>query len=162
MAVHRIIPLAIVVLLIGMDPAQANHPVDVSDAKQVQAGRSVYRENCVECHGADLQGPANPKDFEVRVPPRLDAKGHAFHHGDQLFYSQILRGSRDKKGDLVEGGMPPFGGLLKANQIWAVISYIKSRWPVDLRKRQNRHNPGHQDTMGQGSMHKGVKPKHGH
>jgi hypothetical protein len=91
-----------------------------------------------------------------------DAMAHVSHHGDHFFFTRIVRGSRDEKGDLVEGGMPPFGEVLKGDQIWAVISYIKSRWPAQLRIRQNRYNPGHQDAMGQGKMHKGAKPKHRH
>ena len=39
--------------------------------------------------------------------------------------------------------MPAFGFRLHDAQIWAVISYIKSRWPVSLQRKQNAMNPGH-------------------
>lgn len=52
-------------------------------------GKRIYTQNCAVCHGEDLQGPPNPKDFGKLVPPRLDAKGHASHHDESFTFNRI-------------------------------------------------------------------------
>jgi mono/diheme cytochrome c family protein len=32
--------------------------------------------------------------------------------------------------------MPAFGGMLSDKQIWAVLAYIESTWPPEIRARQ--------------------------
>ena len=32
--------------------------------------------------------------------------------------------------------MPAFGGALSDDEIWAVLAYIKSSWPREIRKAQ--------------------------
>lgn len=126
-------------------PADATHPVDTRNPHQVSAGKKVYLENCAECHGETLRGPANPAKFPKKlIPPRLDERGHGSHHSDQYMFNQIATGTEDKKGNPVKGGMPAFGFRLHDAQIWAVISYIKSRWPVSIQRKQNAMNPGHE------------------
>ncbi len=124
-------------------PSFANHPVNVNDKVQVEIGKKIYQENCASCHGMNRQGPENPKDFGKRKPPRLDAKGHGFHHGDQTHFGQIVKGSRDKAGKPIDDGMPPFGEVLSKQEIWATIAYIKSHWPHAMRMKQDMMNPGH-------------------
>ena len=34
--------------------------------------------------------------------------------------------------------MPAFGPKLPDPEIWAVIAYIKSQWPTEIRERQTR------------------------
>jgi mono/diheme cytochrome c family protein len=36
--------------------------------------------------------------------------------------------------------MPAFEGVLTDAEIWAVLAFIKSRWPEEIRKRQERLN----------------------
>jgi mono/diheme cytochrome c family protein len=36
--------------------------------------------------------------------------------------------------------MPAFVGALADDDIWAVLSYIESTWPPDIRARQQRLN----------------------
>ena len=35
-----------------------------------------------------------------------------------------------------QSDMPAFGGMLSDEQIWAVLAYIKSSWPPDIRRTQ--------------------------
>jgi mono/diheme cytochrome c family protein len=37
-----------------------------------------------------------------------------------------------------ESDMPAFKGVLTDREIWAVISFIESTWPPDIRERQER------------------------
>ena len=32
--------------------------------------------------------------------------------------------------------MPAYAGILEDREIWAVLAYIKSRWPADIRMAQ--------------------------
>jgi mono/diheme cytochrome c family protein len=36
--------------------------------------------------------------------------------------------------------MPKYEGALRDTDIWAVLSYIESTWPPDIRARQQRMN----------------------
>ena len=132
-------------------PSFANHPVDINDKAQIAIGKSIYQENCAACHGVDRQGPENPKDFGKRKPPRLDAKGHGFHHGDQIHFDQITKGSRNKSGKPIDDGMPPFRDSLSDKEIWATIAFIKSHWPMKMQMMQDKMHPGH--AASQGSNH---------
>lgn len=102
-------------------------------AELAAKGGAIYRENCVECHGENLEGQP---DWRVRLEsgempaPPLDAAGHAWHHGDAEL-AQVIRGG----GGIVAAPgqpttMPPFGEVLTAGQIEAVIAFVKSRWPL--------------------------------
>jgi mono/diheme cytochrome c family protein len=33
--------------------------------------------------------------------------------------------------------MPAFGGVLTDEQIWAVLAYLKSSWPLEIQARQS-------------------------
>lgn len=157
MKLFRIIScLAIsVVTLIFAIPVQALHPVNVGNSMQVTTGKTVFEENCVACHGKDLKGPENPQDFTGIKPPRLDGAGHSAHHADHAMFEQVANGSRDKNGKPVDNGMPPFKEVLTPAQIWAALTYIKSRWPMTVRMKQSAMSPGH-GPGGHGN------PGHGH
>jgi len=129
-------------------PANATHPVDVSDQHKVDAGKAIFQENCVACHGQNLRGPEDPSAFEGIKPPRLDGHaGHASHHSDLFLFERIKNGSLTKSGELKEGGMPPFDETLTDQEIWNAISYVKSKWPARVRAKQEKMNPGHGHKM---------------
>jgi mono/diheme cytochrome c family protein len=39
-----------------------------------------------------------------------------------------------------ETDMPAYGDILTDADIWAVLSFIESTWPADIRERQQRMN----------------------
>jgi mono/diheme cytochrome c family protein len=39
-----------------------------------------------------------------------------------------------------QSDMPGFKDILSDADIWAVLSYIESTWPTDIRERQQRFN----------------------
>jgi mono/diheme cytochrome c family protein len=108
--------------------------------EEIATGQELYEIHCAECHGKNLEGEAdwqqqNP-DGTFRAPPH-DAGGHTWHHGDQVLIESIeLGGARlpDNIGGTSE--MPAFGDTLTEEQITAVLSYIKSTWPEDMRAVQ--------------------------
>jgi mono/diheme cytochrome c family protein len=76
------------------------------------------------------------------APPH-DPSGHTWHHSDQQLFEMTKFGP----GALVPGyqsDMPAFADKLSDADIWAVISFIESTWPPDIRERQQRIKPdGH-------------------
>jgi len=72
------------------------------------------------------------------APPH-DATGHTWHHSDKQLFDMTKRGP----GALVPGyqsDMPGFADKLRDADIWAVLSYIESTWPTDIRAKQQRMN----------------------
>ncbi|KAA3661881.1 MAG: cytochrome c [Chloroflexi bacterium] len=113
----------------------------VTSADEIALGKTVYAANCAACHGVNLEGEANWKqqneDGSFRSPPH-DESGHTWHHGDPtLVNSIVLGGARLNKMNI--GGtsaMPAFGELLTDGEITAVLTFIKSTWPNDVRQLQ--------------------------
>jgi mono/diheme cytochrome c family protein len=107
---------------------------------EIALGQQVYAENCVECHGENLEGEADwqmqNEDDSFRSPPH-DASGHTWHHGDKVLVESIALGG-PRLPDNIGGfsNMPAFGDTLTEGEIAAVLTYIKSTWPEDLRRTQ--------------------------
>jgi mono/diheme cytochrome c family protein len=112
-------------------------PLPELDPSTIELGRSVYDEHCASCHGADLEGEDNwqqqNEDGSFRAPPH-DETGHTWHHGDQLLIESIeLGGERFSAAIGGTSPMPAFGQVLTDEEITAVLTYIKSTWPEDIR-----------------------------
>ncbi len=116
---------------------------DAANPKMVALGRAVYAEHCAECHGKTLEGEANwrtPKaDGTLPAPPHDDS-GHTWHHGDELLFRYTKEGGAAVAPADFKSAMPPFGGALSDEQIWAVLAFIKSTWPEPVRQRQDLMN----------------------
>jgi mono/diheme cytochrome c family protein len=115
-------------------------PMPTLDPEMVVRGAAIYAANCAECHGASLEGEANwqqPKpDGSFRAPPH-DNTGHIWHHSDEQLMEAIgLGGSRLPAEIGGTSAMPAFAEALDEAEIEAVLSYIKSTWPEDIRQVQ--------------------------
>ena len=122
----------------------AQHRADPEDLKQVTFGETIYRAHCAACHGPRLEGQPNWRerkpDGKLPAPPH-DETGHTWHHADdQLFRLSKLGVKPPLAPKGYESDMPAFGGVLTDQQIWAVLSFIKSKWPDHIRDRQERIN----------------------
>jgi mono/diheme cytochrome c family protein len=133
--------LATTVAAAGLALWLARAPADKADADDpalVAEGRAVYDQRCASCHGAHLEGQPNWRErlANGRLPaPPHDASGHTWHHPDKQLFEITKHGASG----LVPGyasDMPGFEGALSDRQIWAVLAYIKSTWPPDIRARQ--------------------------
>ncbi|MEN8895335.1 MAG: c-type cytochrome [Yoonia sp.] len=112
-----------------------------TDSETVALGAAVYETNCASCHGANLEGQPDWRvsDEDGRLPaPPHDETGHTWHHdGDTLF--QLTKygvGALINDPDYASN-MPVYDGVLSDDEIIAVLSYIKSTWPDDIRARHN-------------------------
>ncbi|NKE45291.1 cytochrome c [Roseomonas frigidaquae] len=107
------------------------------DEASIHLGRRVYAENCASCHGVKLEGQPNWRTRRPngRLPaPPHDATGHTWHHPT----AQLIELTRKGVTGLVPGyesDMPAFEGVLTDAEIAAVIAYIASTWPQELRRR---------------------------
>lgn len=122
----------------GRDPG--SNRADASDPDMVARGEVVYQEACASCHGVNLEGQANwtmrNSDGTLPAPPH-DATGHTWHHGDQLLFELTKWGPSVVIGNDYNSAMPGFSDTLNDDDIWAVLAYIKSRWPDEIRAAQS-------------------------
>lgn len=117
---------------------------DVANEQQVKRGEKVYQRFCAYCHGKQLEGQPNWRvrkaDGKLPAPPH-DETGHTWHHPDALLFGITKYGlvppyaPKDYPSD-----MPAWEGTLKDNDIWAVLAFIKSRWPLEKLKYQEELN----------------------
>jgi mono/diheme cytochrome c family protein len=117
--------------------------IDPDDKTQVALGQGVYAAQCARCHGSNLEGQPNWQDrlANGRLPaPPHDASGHTWHHPDAQLFDITKHGLAPYAPAGYQSDMPAFYGTLNDEQIAAVLAYIKSKWPADIRERQARIN----------------------
>ncbi|MCY6383360.1 c-type cytochrome [Hoeflea prorocentri] len=127
--------------------AIAGHELDNRDLLN---GRTLYTEHCASCHGANLEGQPDwqrPDENGILPAPPHDESGHTWHHDNWLLFeytrlggAELLtaRGIKD-----FESGMPGFGDAMSDDDIWDVLSYIRSTWPQRIQDIQDTRNPPH-------------------
>jgi mono/diheme cytochrome c family protein len=115
-------------------------PLPPEDPAELALGEQIYIANCAVCHGLNLEGAADWKtqneDGSFRPPPHNE-EGHTWHHSDRILIEAIMEGGARLPATI--GGssnMPAFGELLTDEEITAVLAYIKSSWPQDIRQAQ--------------------------
>lgn len=110
----------------------------------VARGETVYVRDCASCHGMNLEGKpgwqTRDEDGFMPAPPH-DESGHTWHHPDQLLFN-ITKLGVVKAANLKDykTRMPAFDGVLGDDDIVAVLSFIKSRWPTEVQRRHDELN----------------------
>ncbi|MCK0166702.1 cytochrome c [Jannaschia sp. S6380] len=112
-----------------------------SDRDVVALGETIYADTCAACHGVDLEGQPNwrspGEDGQLPAPPH-DETGHTWHHDGDTLFRLTKYGTGALIGDPgYESNMPVYEGVLTDDEIIAVLSYIKSTWPEDIRARHD-------------------------
>ena len=114
---------------------------DASDSELVAQGSTIYTASCASCHGQRLEGQANWRvrkaDGTLPAPPH-DETGHTWHHSDDQLFELTKLGTEAVVGGNYKSDMPGFADKLDDADIWAVLAYIKSRWPADIQAAQAR------------------------
>ncbi len=121
------------VMLVGPEAG-----ADPTDAAQVARGKVLYAGQCASCHGTRLEGQPNwqSRKADGRLPaPPHDATGHTWHHPDEDLFKITKQGIAAFAPPGYSSDMPAFGGKLSDADIWAVLAFIKSSWPEDIRRR---------------------------
>ena len=91
---------AVLLVVLACGTAAAQGP------ERVKAGAEIYERNCSPCHGARMMDPQGASD--LRKFPR-DAR--------ERFLNSVTKGKNQ---------MPPWGGLLKAEDVEALWAYVSS------------------------------------
>jgi S-disulfanyl-L-cysteine oxidoreductase SoxD len=117
------------------------------DAQVLALGAGVYRDRCASCHGRRLEGQpewrSRGPDGLLPAPPH-DENGHTWHHADELLFRITKYGVGAAINDPgYKSAMPAFDGVLSDAEIVAALSWIKSRWPPEVRRHNDEINaPG--------------------
>ncbi|MEO0916633.1 MAG: cytochrome c [Pseudomonadota bacterium] len=124
-------------------PSEAVGILTPDDAEVIAVGQSIYADQCAACHGARLEGQPNWRirgdDGLLPAPPH-DATGHTWHHDDETLFTLTKSGLAGLIENAPPSGMPVYEGVLSDDEIIAVLSYIKSTWPDDLRQYHDELN----------------------
>jgi len=95
--------LAIAVLACAPSAAQGPQARDFA-AEQLKTGAEIYARNCSPCHGARMLDPQGASD--LRKFPRGER---------ERFVNSVTRGKNQ---------MPPWGDLLKPEEVEALWAYV--------------------------------------
>ena len=125
-------------------PSDKQSIVLVADnASVVARGKDIYAAQCASCHGPNLEGQENWRqrqpDGLLPAPPH-DETGHTWHHPDAVLFDLTKRGPAALAGGGYRSAMPSYEDALSDDEIIAVLSYIKSRWPEPVRDRHDTIN----------------------
>jgi cytochrome c6 len=84
-----------------------------SPARAADDGASLFKANCVVCHGAD--GTGTPTGKALKAP---DLHSEAVQKlTDKEIFDQIENGKNN---------MPPFKGTLNADQVKSLVAYVRT------------------------------------
>src|SRR6056297_3300875 len=124
--------------------AEATLRLPHDEPAAVAAGATLYAEHCAACHGAALEGQVadwrqTGPDGLMPAPPH-DETGHTWHHPDTLLFEITARGTEAVVGGGYRSNMPGFGDVLTDSEIRAVLGFIKSTWPEEIRTIHDRIN----------------------
>ena len=89
--------------------AQRRHPYEGNAAIAAQGAKLFVAYNCVDCHGADGSGAMGPS--------LADGRWHFGGSPGEVFES-IYQGRPE--------GMPAWGSLISADQVWVLVTYVRS------------------------------------
>ena len=137
-----IIIVVFVVALVGVNVmasrTTSTATSELASSDPVAAGQALYARNCAVCHGINLEGQAN---WQTALPngsypaPPHDASGHTWHHSDEYLIAVTLYGGAAVTGTPTNA-MPAYQGILSETDVKAILAYIKSTWPEEIRAQQ--------------------------
>lgn len=107
----------------------------------VTRGQQLYEAQCASCHGVNLEGQFNWRnrkpDGRLPAPPHSE-QGHTWHHPEQVLFEITKYGLQKFAGEDYETDMPAYENVLTDDEIIAILSYIKSRWPAEIRQQHDQ------------------------
>ncbi len=116
-----------------------NTPTVQLKSYQIAAGKLVYQDNCIICHGVKARGVVKEwyklsGDGRYPAPP-LNGSAHTWLHDRKDLMRTI------NEGGIPHGGtMPPFKKELTEAEKTAVLAYIQSLWPKALSEAWGKNN----------------------
>ncbi|MDA8082509.1 MAG: cbb3-type cytochrome c oxidase subunit II [Nitrospiraceae bacterium] len=92
-------------------------------AEAIARGKELYSRDCASCHGADAKGSIGPSLVDDEF---LYIKGDL---PDDDYFEVVNNGTTEgfiEDGRAEKGGMPPFKDSLQKDDIWSIVSYLRS------------------------------------
>ncbi len=98
-------------------------PRSAEDQSVLALGATVYKQHCVDCHGADGRGAPN-------AYPALAGYVSVTSDSGLNAIRLVLNGGfpPSTAGNPRPYGMPPFGTMLSDEEVAAVVSYVRHQW----------------------------------
>lgn len=129
------------------------HSLSPDDPQRLQVGARVYEQHCAACHGVKGEGQANWRDRGpdglLPAPPH-DPTGHTWHHPDEQLFAITKHGlARLINQPDYRTAMPIYEGVLSDDEILAALSWIKSQWPPEIRRRHDEINAQYRESLTQ-------------
>lgn len=90
----------------------------------IEAGREIYRSQCVSCHGTDGLGGGDPGSAVSPTPALL-----AYMISRPIAVDEYLLWSISAGGKQFNSEMPAFEDKLAKEDIWRVIAYMRAGFP---------------------------------
>ena len=125
------------------ETAEASITLKPNKPAVVSLGKQVYAQNCASCHGVALEGQANWRqrgDDEYMPAPPHDETGHTWHHPDTYLFFMTKYGIEKMIGKTYPNNMPAYEDELSDDEIIAVLSFIKSTWPIAVKQQHDQIN----------------------
>lgn len=114
-------------------------------AQAVSRGAQLYAAECAGCHGARLEARAMRTQMDGArgspLAPSLGMTGHAWRHSDAELASIVAGGVEDAATPGSAASMPAFAERLGRSEIDAILAYVKSAWPANVRAYQAALDP---------------------
>ena len=135
----RLINLA-AILSCSASVAVAHH--ELAD-RDIIRGQLNYQNHCASCHGANLEGQPNWREYNedgsLPAPPH-DETGHTWHHPDSYLFLMTKYGIEEMIGKTYPNNMPAYKDKLTDEEILAALSYIKSTWSSRIQRQHDQIN----------------------
>ncbi len=116
--------------------AKRKNPV-MADARSIEQGAQLYRQNCASCHGANADGKGMAGMFLSPKPANLRAMAGTHADGDLAY--KIKQG---------RGAMPAWKAILNDEQVWNLVNYIQSLSKTPVARENERPEHKHVDDEG--------------
>lgn len=115
--------VGVAALVLSVMPSGASQSVNpiAPTGDSIAIGRSLYTQNCAQCHGATGHGDG-PQAKALAFPP-ADFRIHIPYHSDLFFFQVISNG--------LGGVMPGFASQLTPDQRWHLINFLKSQFGIN-------------------------------
>ena len=147
MSVNKVVILTTILfglsyLDVSATDLEPDYKLEPENRNSVLTGKKIYTSQCAACHGVQLEGQPNWRqrkpNGKLPAPPH-NASGHTWHHPTAMLFAMTKYGP----GALIQNpayktDMPAYNNVLSDEEILAVLSYIKSQWPIEVRERHDR------------------------